>query len=338
MKNESTKLPFGELFEASFDHGKSVWLGLEPLYQMLLREFRYFVPVFGIVIQESTGYPPTYNKYRRHAFFDQRVVFYPALTTTGENWRPANFSMGSDYDFMKFEEYLASLGAKLKESGRKRNYVFLQNDCLSPLQHGYRYKMSCKIFALHISEVEYLREEKGFSVVAERSGLTEPWGSASKRVVAPEDFMFKDADFEFNPNATEICPIAVHNNSLEYITSKGVRVYDNRSEKTALHAFVDCFNKKMIEEDREFKKSTLDKLMGLLGNAKDKNPYKRASEIIFCLEEITGSKMLPFADIFNSINEFRKRVSFKNLEVMGWHSYAPFPRVDYLNPYYVFAS
>lgn len=80
-----------------------------------------------------------------------------------------------------------------------------------------------KFLYLSIAEFERLRKPKKISVVAER-GYEKP----VQRWVAPNALRVRDAKFDFDPATMKLQFVAKHNNSIEYVTDTGIKVFDNR--------------------------------------------------------------------------------------------------------------
>lgn len=88
---------------------------------------------------------------------------------------------------------------------------------------GMRFCVRWKFLCLTIAEFEQLRKPKKVSVVAERTN-----GRPSQRWVAPNAVRVRDAKFDFDVKTAELRFVAKHNNSIEYVTEDGIKVFDNR--------------------------------------------------------------------------------------------------------------
>lgn len=80
-----------------------------------------------------------------------------------------------------------------------------------------------QFFFLTIVDFERLRKAKSVSVVAEL-GYREP----DQRWVAPSAVRVRNATFAFDLETSKLRFVARHNNSIEYETEDGIKVFDNR--------------------------------------------------------------------------------------------------------------
>ena len=80
-----------------------------------------------------------------------------------------------------------------------------------------------KFLHLTIAEFERLRKPKKVSVIAER-GFQTP----TQRWVAPNAVRIRNAGFDFDIKTAKARFVMTHNNSIEYVTDTGIKVFDNR--------------------------------------------------------------------------------------------------------------
>jgi hypothetical protein len=90
---------------------------------------------------------------------------------------------------------------------------------------GFDLTLRWKFLYITISEFEQLRKTKKVkvSVVAERG-----YATPSQRWVAPNAVRVRDATFDFEVETAKLRFVARHNNSIEYLTEDGIKVFDNR--------------------------------------------------------------------------------------------------------------
>lgn len=80
-----------------------------------------------------------------------------------------------------------------------------------------------KFLYLYIDTFEAARKSKRVSIVAEE-GIHSP----IKRWVAPNAVRIRNAEFDFDIKTAKVQFVAKHNNSIEYVTDTGIKVFDNR--------------------------------------------------------------------------------------------------------------
>lgn len=80
-----------------------------------------------------------------------------------------------------------------------------------------------KFLYLDIETFEVARKSKRVSIVAEE-GVRSP----IKRWVAPNALRIRNAGFDFDVKTVKVQFVAKHNNSIEYVTDAGIKVFDNR--------------------------------------------------------------------------------------------------------------
>src|SRR3989344_2278320 len=80
-----------------------------------------------------------------------------------------------------------------------------------------------KFLYLDIEKFEVARKSKRVSIVAE-----EGTNSPIQRWVAPNAVRIRNAGFDFDIKTAKLQFVAKHNNSIEYVTDTGIKVFDNR--------------------------------------------------------------------------------------------------------------